>query len=97
MAWIKTTMDEFNRKLWSLPADQQYLVNGWSPGYVSARLGVTRSAVHGAIRRDKMNAYRILGDDGKLAAIIIPEASVREYENSETRRKHTPLEFRETA
>ena len=96
MAMIKLTMEEYHRKLHSLPADQQDLVNGWSPGFVAVRLGISRSAVGQAIRRDRLKAYRIMRN-GRMVATIIPEASVREYENSETRAKHTPKEYRAQA
>lgn len=96
MASIKITADDYNRKLLALPADQRDDVAGWSPGFVAARLGVTRQAVYDAMKRDRLSAFRIYRDD-RCVAIIIPESSVRAYETSETRAKFTPKEYRATA
>lgn len=93
MAWNPMNVNEYHQKLQALPADQKDLLDGWSPGHVAARLGITRSAVHQAVRRNKMTGYR-LTRNGKLVAIIIPERSIREYENSETRAKFTPRQYR---
>lgn len=93
MSWKQLDFDEYQEKLWSLPAEQRDLLDGWSPGYVAARLGITRSAVHAAVRRGKLEGYRLTKDD-KLCAIIIPERSLAEYENSETRARHTPRIYR---
>lgn len=100
MAYKHVTIEQYQKELWALPDDQKDLVNGWSPGFVAARLGITRQAVYQAIKRDKLHAYRI-SETGKpqsrLLSLIITEASVREWQNSETRYKHTPKELRATA
>lgn len=90
MGYKHVTIDEYQEELWALPESKRDLVNGWSPGYVAARLGITRQAVHNAITRGRLNAYRISesGSPGSpLRSIIIPEESVRAYENSEQRAK----------
>lgn len=96
MSWTETTMEAYNEALASLPAGRRPTMAGWSPGYVAARLGITRQAVYAAINRNKLDAFRITRD-GKMVAVIIAEASVLRYESSETRQKHTPKEYRATA
>ena len=94
MSWMPIDHDDYQQQLWALPEDQRDLMMGWSPGYVANRLGVSRVAIHQAIGRGKLKAYRI-HRDGTHIAIIIPERSVAEYENSETRAKHTPKKYRQ--
>lgn len=54
-------------------------VNGWSPGFVACLLGVSRQAVHDAIQRGGLTAYRITAADGELVGIVVTEASARAY------------------
>lgn len=96
MSWTETTMEAYNEALASLPADRRPSMAGWSPGYVAARLGITRQAVYSAVKRNKLDAFRITRD-GTMVAVIITEASVLHYESSETRHKFTPKEYRATA
>lgn len=67
-------------KLWeSTPADRLDEVSGFSPGYVAARLGISRQAVHMAINRGRMKAFKIVRE-ASLVAIIIPAAEIERYQ-----------------
>jgi len=59
--------------------------NGKSPGGVASDLGISRQAVHDAIKRDRMSAWR-LTRDGKLVAILIPDHEVDYYRNTYLRK-----------
>jgi hypothetical protein len=54
-------------------------VNGWSPGFVARLLGISRQGVYNAIERGTLTAYYIHDESGTVQAVVIPEASVREY------------------
>ena len=54
--------------------------NGPSPGGACVELGLTRQAIHKAIKRGDLDAWRIVDDaSGRLRAIIIPQASLERY------------------
>jgi predicted secreted protein len=54
--------------------------NGDSPGGVAAELGISRQAVHKALKRGDLDGWRVVRDDtGELAAIVIHPESVRRY------------------
>ena len=55
-------------------------MQGPSPGGVATEFGLTRQAVHAAIRRGDLDAWRVVDDaTGKLRAIIITSESVTRY------------------
>lgn len=93
MSWIEIPIDDYHKKLAALPAEHRGVLDGWSPGHVAARLQVSRSALHQAVKRGALKGYR-LTREGKMVALIIPEQSVRDYENSDTRAKFTPKIYR---
>jgi hypothetical protein len=81
MAWHTVTQSEFLEHEAQHSADPLTTLNGWSPGWVAARLGVTRQALHNAIRRNTLSATRVLDDhSGKLLAIYIPQREIDHYE-----------------
>lgn len=93
MTWEKHDIDEFHRKLHSAPPAERDLFLGLSPGGAAARLGISRPAVHQAVKRGSLKGFA-LTKNGKLVAKIIPDRSLTEYENSATRAKHTPRIYR---
>lgn len=53
---------------------------GWSPGGAAAELGVTRQAIHYAIRRGDLEAVMVTDDaTGQLQMFMIPDASLQDY------------------
>ena len=75
----KMEMSEWVQKVHSAPSEAAAKAfNGRSPGGVASYLGISRQAVHDAIKRDRMNAWR-LTRDGKLTAILIPDHEVEYY------------------
>lgn len=66
-------------KLWeATPADRLDDVSGFSPGYVSVALGITRQGVHNAIVRGRMKAFKIVRE-ASVVAIIIPASEIERY------------------
>lgn len=55
-------------------------LSGTSPGGAAAELGITRQAVHKAIRRGDLDCV-IVNDDrtGKLVMFMIPDASLKSF------------------
>jgi hypothetical protein len=71
-AWIKLTRKD--------TSPNNRATNGPSPGGVAAELGITRQAVHQAIERGDLDAWRIVDDStGRLRAIVIPYEAVLRY------------------
>lgn len=93
MTWETHDIDEFHRKLHSAPPAERDLFLGLSPGGAAARLGVSRNAIYQAVKRGTLKGFA-LTQDGKMVARIIPDRSLTEYENSDTRAKHTPKMYR---
>ena len=52
--------------------------NGWSPGGAAVQLGVTRNAIHQAMRRGQLEAIRVI-NKGELYGIMIPDRSIEDY------------------
>jgi len=74
------TMQEWVQKREALSQDEaDKLYNGTSPGGVAAALGVSRQAVHDAINRDRIDAWRLVDDHGRLLSILIPNEAVDHY------------------
>lgn len=59
--------------------DHRYL-RGVSPGYVAAKLGVTRVHVHRLCKDRKLDAVRLVSHSRELLAILITRESVEAYE-----------------
>lgn len=59
---------------------------GWSPGSAAAQLGISRQAVHEAIRRGTLDAVMVVREDGKTQAFMIPDASIKAYAERRARR-----------
>jgi len=78
-------MQAYNEAFQALPADKKDTMNGYSPGGVAGRLGITRQAVHNAIKRDKLHAYK-LTHNGKMVAIIVPDSEVDHYRRNHLRK-----------
>lgn len=51
---------------------------GDSPGGVAGQLGISRQAVHGLIRRGRLDTVEVY-DGVKLAFYVIPQPSVEAY------------------
>lgn len=53
---------------------------GWSPGGAAAQLGISRQAVHKAIRRGDLDAVIVTKDDSEqLSMFMIPDASLQAF------------------
>ena len=59
---------------------------GWSPGGAAAELGISRQAVHYAIKRGDLDAVIVNGEDGKLRCFMIPDASLKAFAAIRARR-----------
>lgn len=53
---------------------------GWSPGGAAAQLGISRQAVHKAIRRGDLDAVIVNNDEGRLSMFMIPDDSLRAFQ-----------------
>lgn len=76
---------DYSELVAATPADRLSEVNGPSPGGAAAELGITRQAVHRAIKRDALQAYK-LSNHGKTVAIIVPSASIENYRQHHLRK-----------
>jgi predicted DNA-binding protein YlxM (UPF0122 family) len=79
---IRVTLAEYQQLLWTAQdkGPEAYAnVQGWSPSYVAAFLGVTRQSVAQAIDRGTLTAYYIEEDSGAVTSIIITDASMRAF------------------
>lgn len=79
-------MDDWLHKMQSVPEGKTCNYLGSSPGGVAALFGISRQAVHDAINRDRMDAWR-LTRDGRLVAILIPDAEVENYRRQHLRKR----------
>ena len=53
---------------------------GWSPGGAAAQLGISRQAVHKAIRRGDLDAVIVTKDGSdELSMFMIPDASLQAF------------------
>lgn len=71
-------IEDWVHKIQSTPSGKTTDYLGMSPGGVAAVLRISRQAVHDAINRDRMDAWR-LTREGKLVAILIPDHDVENY------------------
>lgn len=74
---------KMNVKLWEkLTSESQAhraKLLGWSPGGAAAELGITRQAVHKAIRRGDLDAVIVNNFEGQLTMFMIPDASLQAF------------------
>jgi hypothetical protein len=84
-------------KLAKRDTPDNYRANGPSPGGVASELGLTRQAVHKAIERGDLDAWRVVDDStGKLRAIIITGKSLERWKQLraiQNRRKGVQLDM----
>ena len=81
MAYNDMTAEQWAKLLHTTP-DGQMTVNGSSPGPVAARLGISRQALHKAIRANRLNAIRIVDDSGNTTAVLIPGREVERFQRT---------------
>ena len=81
MAYRDMTAEQWTEALHTTP-DGQMRVNGISPGPVAAELGISRQALHKAIRANRLNAIRIVDSRGRCTAVMIPGAEVERFRES---------------
>lgn len=85
MAFKKITLSKWTAAMETSPNSALY--NGMSPGGVANQLGISRQAVHRAIHRGELDAWRVLNDrDGTLIAICILDDSLAKYKAARTLR-----------
>lgn len=84
MAMIHLTHESWQKLIQSTPADRVVDLLGLSPGGVSQELGITRQAVHLAIHRDTLDAYRVT-KNGKLVSINVPLSEIDRYRRNHLR------------
>jgi hypothetical protein len=78
MALKRITLQRWHELLTSTPDPRVY--NGDSPGGVAADLGISRQAVHLALKRGDLDGWRVVRNDtGELAAIVISPDSVERF------------------
>lgn len=78
MSYRVMDFDRYGKLIDSTPADSMDDVVGYSPGFVAARLGISRQGVHNAIVRGRLKAFKLVRDS-QVKAIIIPAAEVERY------------------
>jgi hypothetical protein len=80
-AWQRAIASALDKPAWEK-------LNGWSPGGVAAELGITRQAVHQAVKRGQMDAV-IVRDDrtDEMVLFMIPDYSVQAYKQRREQRR----------
>lgn len=72
-----------NLKRWEELTDQSDRLRaqllGWSPGGAAAQLGISRQAVHKAIKRGDLDAVIVKNEDGSLSMFMIPDPSLQAF------------------
>jgi len=63
---------------WQTALKQEPGLNGLSPGGVAGHLGVTRQAVHAAVKSGRLDAVRV-SDGGELRFILITNDSLQRF------------------
>lgn len=79
MAYKIVTFEEFTQNQFDLADDYARTMNGWSPGGAAAELGLGRHAIHMAINRNLLEAFRVERTEGRLMAIFIPQRAIDAY------------------
>lgn len=79
----------FNRweKLVSESDRQRAELLGWSPGGAAAEVGISRQAIHQAIREGRLDAVIVTHEDGRLRMFMIPDASLKAFAEKRTARR----------
>jgi len=54
-------------------------VDGLSPGGAAQKLGMTRQAIHKAIRKNRLTAFWITDSEGNHVATLIPPEELERY------------------
>ena len=81
--WRDIDMPGFLKLIESYGADHAEL-GGMSPGGAAAQLGITRQAVHLAINRGYLDAWRVSGS-GAVQMICITNGAMKRYKRSPVR------------
>jgi len=79
------TVDEWGELVNATP-DGKLRFNGTSPGPAAAELGISRQALHKAIKANRLDAIRLVDIHGNTTAIIIPSTEFQRFRDS---RAHT--------
>ena len=79
MALRKLSLSRFEKLTAESEHERAKLLGGYSPGYVAAKLGISRQAVHKAIHRGDLDAIIVNGDDGHLRAFLVPDESIERF------------------
>jgi hypothetical protein len=74
------TVSQYDAMLEAATPRKRSELLGHSPGKAAHLLGVSRQAVHQAIDRGTLDAFYVHDDNGgRLAWIVIPDYSLRDY------------------
>ena len=80
-AWQKALAASVDKPSWAT-------LNGDSPGGLAAQLGISRQAVHQAVRRGLLDAVIVVDDQSEeLRLFMIPQASAEAYKARRAARK----------
>lgn len=60
---------------------------GWSPGGAAAEVGISRQAIHQAIREGRLDAVMVQNEEGKLKAFMIPDESLKAFAEKRAARR----------
>lgn len=76
---------KMNTKLWQKLTSEsdahRAKLLGWSPGGAAAQLGISRQAIHKAIKRGDLDAVIVTNDrTGRLSMFMIPDDSLRAFQ-----------------
>lgn len=75
---------KMNTKLWQKLTSESDAARakllGWSPGGAAAQLGISRQAIHKAIKRGDLDAVIVTNDrTGRLSMFMIPDDSLQAF------------------
>lgn len=80
-AWQKANAAAFGKPAWGK-------LNGDSPGGLAGQLGISRQAVHQAVRRGLLDAVIVVDDNTEeLRLFMIPQSSAEAYKARRSARK----------
>lgn len=74
------------QKLTEVSEAQRAKLLGWSPGGAAAQLGISRQAIHKAIKRGDLDAVQVNNEDGSLSMFMIPDDSLQAFKSRRERR-----------
>lgn len=81
MSWLEKDLLVFNAELSALPEDACSAMVGPSPGGAAAELGISRQAVHTAVKRGSLLGYS-LTYRGRRIALIVAQASIEKFKKN---------------